>query len=153
MFAASAAPPNVAAAMAAFDVMKDGAGKERLVGFTLLLLSLLAQGAARKYRAALALRAVTEDDEALRPPRRLVYSLTIRELEQGPPSSAMVDHVFALLSLCTPRQSVELVRQGLASENKKLRGIALEYLESLLPDAVRVELVPRLDPAASPRPD
>jgi hypothetical protein len=37
--------------------------------------------------------------------------------------------------------------------SQALRGIALEYLESLLPDAVRVELVPRLDPAASPRPE
>jgi hypothetical protein len=106
-----------------------------------------------RYRAALALRDVTEDDEALRPPRRQIYTLALRELEKQFPSSAVVDHVFALLSLCTPRQSVELVRQGLASENKKLRGIALEYLESLLPDAVRVELVPRLDPAASPRPE
>jgi hypothetical protein len=82
-----------------------------------------------------------------------VYSLALRELEQGAPSTGVVDHVFALLSLCTPRQSVDLVRQGLASENHKLRGIALEYLESLLPDGVRMELVARLDPAAVPRPE
>jgi hypothetical protein len=106
-----------------------------------------------RYRAALSLRDVTENDKELRPPRRQVYALALREVEKEIPSSAVVDHVFALLSLCTPRQSVELVRQGLASENKKLRGIALEYLESLLPDAVRVELVPRLDPAALPRPE
>jgi hypothetical protein len=106
-----------------------------------------------RYRAALALRAVTEDEKELRPPRRKVYSLALRELEQGAPSTGVVDHVFALLSLCTPRESVDLVRQGLASENHKLRGIALEYLESLLPDGVRTELVARLDPAAVPRPE
>lgn len=105
-----------------------------------------------RHRAALALRDVTEDDHDLRPPRRHVFSLALREVQDGRPSPAVVDHVFALLSLCIPRDSVELVRQGLASDSNKLRGIALEYLESLLPDAIRVELVSGLDPS-TPRPD
>jgi hypothetical protein len=59
--------------------------------------------------------------------------------------------VFALLSLCTARGSLELVRQGLKTDDRKLRGTALEYLESLLPEAVRSPLVEALARRPEPR--
>jgi len=59
--------------------------------------------------------------------------------------------MFALLSLCTTRGSLELVRQGLKTDDRKLRGTALEYLESLLPEAVRGPLVQALAERPEPR--
>jgi hypothetical protein len=59
--------------------------------------------------------------------------------------------VFALLALGTTRGSLELVRQGLRTDDVKLRGTALEYLESLLPEAVRAPLVQALSERIEPR--
>ena len=104
-----------------------------------------------RYRAALALLEVTRDERGLLPDGKEVFSLAVTEVERGPLSAEGSDHVFALLSLCTPRGSVELVRQGLKTEDRKLRGTALEYLESLLPEAVRAPLVEALSQRPEPR--
>jgi hypothetical protein len=104
-----------------------------------------------RYRAALALLEVTRDERELVPESRDVFELALAEVERGPLSQAASDHVFALLSLCTTRGSIELVRQGLKTEDRKLRGTALEYLESLLPEAVRAPLVTALAERSEPR--
>lgn len=104
-----------------------------------------------RYRAALALAEVTHEDRALLPESKEVFALALAEVERGPLSQEASDHVFALLSLCLTRGSVELVRQGLRTQDRKLRGTALEYLESLLPDAVRPPLVSALAERAEPR--
>jgi hypothetical protein len=87
---------------------------------------------------------VTRDDRSLAPDAKEVFALALREVQRGPLSEAATDHMFALLSLCATRSSMELVRQGLKTEDRKLRGTALEYLESLLPEAVRAPLVQAL---------
>jgi hypothetical protein len=97
-----------------------------------------------RYRAALALLEVAPEECALLPESKEVFALALAEVERGPLSPAAVDHVFALLSLCTERGSIELVRQGLRSDDRKLRGTALAFLESLLPEAVRTTLVQAL---------
>ncbi len=97
-----------------------------------------------RYRAALALFEVTRDERALLPDAKDVFSLALTEVERGPLSQEASDHVFALLALATTRGSVELVRQGLKTDDRRLRGTALEYLESLLPEAVRAPLVQAL---------
>ena len=97
-----------------------------------------------RYRAALALLEVTREERGLLPEAKEVFTLALAELERGPLSQEASDHVFALLSLCTTRGSLELVRQGLKTDDRKLRGTALEYLESLLPEAVRGPLVQAL---------
>lgn len=97
-----------------------------------------------RYRAALALLEVTRDDRALVPEAKDVFTLALKEVERGPLSEGATDHMFALLALCTTRGSIELVRQGLKTDDRKLRGTALEYLESLLPEAVRTPLVQAL---------
>jgi AAA family ATP:ADP antiporter len=104
-----------------------------------------------RYRAALALLEVTREGRELLPEDKEIFALALAELERGPLSAEGSDHVFALLSLCTPRGSVELVRQGLKTGDSKLRGTALEYLESLLPDAVRAPLVEALAQRPEPR--
>jgi ATP:ADP antiporter, AAA family len=106
-----------------------------------------------RYRAALALAEVTHEDRALLPESKEVFALALAEVERGPLSQDASDHVFALLSLCLTRGSMELVRQGLRTDDRKLRGTALEYLESLLPEAVRSPLVEALAERAEPRSD
>jgi len=109
-----------------------------------------------RHRAALALLEVTRDDRALLPEPKEVFALALAELQAGALSQEGSDYVFALLSLCTTRGSLELVRQGLKTDDRKLRGTALEYLESLLPEGVRAPLVAALaqrpEPRASERP-
>jgi hypothetical protein len=104
-----------------------------------------------RYRAALALLEVTRDERAFVPDSKEVFALAIKEVERGSLTREASDHVFALLSLATTRGSLELVRQGLRTEDNKLRGTALEYLESLLPEAVRAPLVQALSEHIAPR--
>jgi hypothetical protein len=68
-----------------------------------------------------------------------------------------LNHVFALLSLVLPREPLRIAYRGLHAGDAILRGTALEYLESVLPQAVRSVLWPYLDTegtskAAAPRP-
>jgi hypothetical protein len=104
-----------------------------------------------RYRAALALLEVSRDERTLLPEPKDVFALALAEIERGPLSQEASDHVFALLSLCTTRGSLELVRQGLKTDDRKLRGTALEYLESLLPENVRAPLVQALAERPEPR--
>jgi len=104
-----------------------------------------------RHRAALALLEVTREERSLLPDSKEVFALALAELDKGPLTQENSDHVFALLALCTTRGSLELVRQGLKSDDPKLRGTALEYLESLLPEAVRAPLVAALAQRPEPR--
>jgi ATP:ADP antiporter, AAA family len=64
-----------------------------------------------------------------------------------------LEHVFTLLSLVFPGQPLSIAFRGLQTDDLMLRGTALEYLESLLPAAVRERLWPLLeDRPASDRP-
>jgi ATP:ADP antiporter, AAA family len=104
-----------------------------------------------RFRAALALLEVAREDRALLPEAKEVFTLALTELERGPLSQSGIDHVFALLALCTKGGSLELVRQGLKTDDRKLRGTALEYLESLLPEAVRAPMIQALAQRPEPR--
>jgi hypothetical protein len=102
-----------------------------------------------RHRAALALLEVTREERSLLPDSKEVFALALAELEKRPLSQDGSDHVFALLALCTTRGSLELVRQGLKTDDRKLRGTALEYLESLLPSHCRRRSSPRSPSARS----
>ena len=56
-----------------------------------------------------------------------------------------VSHVFTLLSLVLPLEPLQIARRGLQTDDDRLRGTALEYLESVLPDAIWEALRPLLD--------
>jgi hypothetical protein len=103
-----------------------------------------------RYRAALALLEVVRSQQALRPDSKLVHALVLSELSNGPLSAAAFDHVFALLALSS-RGSLELARQGLMSDDRKLHGTALEYLETILTDPLRSTLVTALASRPPPR--
>ena len=53
-------------------------------------------------------------------------------------------HVFTLLSLVLPSQPLQIAFRSLHSQNSRLRGTALEYLEGVLPAKVRDRLWPFL---------
>ena len=67
-------------------------------------------------------------------------------------------HVFTLLSLVLPREPLQIAFRSLHSDDKRLRGTALEYLESVLPAHIKQRLwpflvTPRSKPAVADRQD
>jgi ATP:ADP antiporter, AAA family len=66
-------------------------------------------------------------------------------------ASQVMTHICALLSLVLPAQSVRLAFRALHTEDAKLRGVALEYLDSVLPKGLREQLAAQIEgPVARP---
>lgn len=65
--------------------------------------------------------------------------------------NASLAHVFTLLALVLPREPLERAVRGIQSGDRMQRGLALEYLESVLPSEVRVRLWPFLEAEARSR--
>jgi len=59
--------------------------------------------------------------------------------------SRSLEHVFTLLALALDRDALRIAFLGLHTDDEKLRGTALEYLEGVLPAEVRVALWPRIE--------
>lgn len=55
-----------------------------------------------------------------------------------------MEHVFTLLSLALDRDALQLSLHAVFSQDRNLRGTALEYLENVLPEEVRYGLWPHL---------
>jgi hypothetical protein len=53
-----------------------------------------------------------------------------------------LEHVFTLLSLVLPREPLRIAFRGLHLDDTVLRGTALEYLNSVLPEPIREKLWP-----------
>lgn len=64
-------------------------------------------------------------------------------------ASRSLGHVFTLLSLVLPAEPLGIAFRGLHTDDVRLRGTALEYLEGMLPPAIRDLLWPFLE---DPRP-
>jgi len=62
-----------------------------------------------------------------------------------------LEHVFTLLSLVRPAAPLRLAFRALLTDDAYLRGTALEYLESVLPESIRVPLWPFLEQTDRPR--
>ncbi|MFQ5929168.1 MAG: Npt1/Npt2 family nucleotide transporter [Acidobacteriota bacterium] len=60
-------------------------------------------------------------------------------------SSRSLEHVFTILSLALPKEPLKIAFRGLHTDNRDLKGTALEYLESILPEAIRKSLWPFLE--------
>jgi AAA family ATP:ADP antiporter len=60
-------------------------------------------------------------------------------------------HVFTLLSLVLPREPLQIAFRSLYTEDEQLQGTALEYLESVLPPAIRQRLWPFIERRAVAR--
>ncbi|MCH7803225.1 MAG: hypothetical protein IH937_04010, partial [Acidobacteria bacterium] len=60
-------------------------------------------------------------------------------------SSRSLEHVFTILSLALPREPLKIAFRGLHTDNRDLKGTALEYLETILPERIRKSLWPFLE--------
>lgn len=130
-----------------------------------------------RYRCARALLHARETDPSLELPAERVYAAVLnevtvdRDLWEGrrlidaaddvAPSplvddtlrdraSRSLEHVFTLLALVLSRQHVTIAFRALHTSDPMLRGTALEYLETLLPDQVRTPLWPYLEDHRAP---
>jgi ATP:ADP antiporter, AAA family len=56
-----------------------------------------------------------------------------------------LEHVFTLLSTVLPREPLQIAYRGVQSDEPGLRGLAIEYLDSVLPPDVRTKLWAVLD--------
>ena len=133
-----------------------------------------------RYRAARALNYLAGEIPGLQIDRDRVFDVVMREMavERGiwetrqlidlpdddtSPMEAEVlrgrasrslEHLFTLLSLVLPPETVRLAFHSLHTDDRHLRGTALEYLETVLPEPVWQKLRPFLDEgeAQPPRP-
>jgi hypothetical protein len=99
---------------------------------------------AMKVDAASITKAILEDlavDKEVRNNRSVIDA---GENEQPGVSS---EHVFRLLSLILPREPLKIAYRGLHSGDEHLKGMAMEYLASVLPEALRKTISPLLEAA------
>jgi ATP:ADP antiporter, AAA family len=61
-----------------------------------------------------------------------------------------IEHIFRLLGLVLPRQHLQLAFRALHAEDKKMSGVALEYLDSILPRSLREELTAHFEGSPGP---
>jgi hypothetical protein len=65
-------------------------------------------------------------------------------------ASRSLEHLFILLSLILPRESLRLAFHGLYTGDAYLRGTAFEYLETILPESIWLKLWPLLEQGEAP---
>jgi len=58
------------------------------------------------------------------------------EQEAAGATSRSLEHIFALLSTIVAREALDAAVHGIRSENPGVRGLAIEYLDQVLPAAV-----------------
>jgi hypothetical protein len=119
-----------------------------------------------RFQCARSLSAIRERNPRVHIERDRVLDVVLREVTVGGPvwvSRRLLDgthnespleefvrdragqslaHVFRLLSLVLPSQPLQIAYRSLHSENSRLRGTALEYLEGVLPPHIRERLWP-----------
>ena len=125
-----------------------------------------------RFQAARSLVAILEKNPRVHVDSPFVFEVVRREVavgrpvweahrllhgpEEGDPSlfldsfvrdraSRSLAHVFTLLSLVLPPEPLRIAFRGLHTDDQNLRGTALEYLEGVLPPAIRERLWPFLD--------
>jgi AAA family ATP:ADP antiporter len=67
------------------------------------------------------------------------------------PDARKLEHAFNVLSLTFPREAMQLAYGAVVARDPFLRGVALEYLDAVLPPDLRAALTPRLDSVAPPQ--
>ena len=137
-----------------------------------LLLGLDDQRFEVRFQCGRSLAAIKEKNGGIRIDAERVYTVVLREVAVGRSiwaSHRLLDrvdesdrqtyvdqfvkgrtsqglaHVFTLLSLVLPADPVQAALRGLHTDDENLRGTALEYLDGVLPPAIRARLWPSLE--------
>jgi ATP:ADP antiporter, AAA family len=129
-----------------------------------------------RYRAGRVLSHMSQDAPGLAIDRERVFDVVLREvavertvwesrqLIDAPPEetspmeiellrdrvSRSLEHLFTLLSLVLPQGTLRLAFHALHTDDPHLRGTALEYLETVLPEPVWRKLWPLIQPGEMP---
>jgi ATP:ADP antiporter, AAA family len=97
-----------------------------------------------RYRCGQALLRMRTANTALAAPPAAVFSAAGRELDTGARSGRVVEHVFTVLALGLDREPLSTCVWALRHGDPGLRGTALEYLDNVLPAALKQKLWPHL---------
>jgi ATP:ADP antiporter, AAA family len=121
-----------------------------------------------RFQAARSLTAIVEKNPLIRIEPQRIYDVVLREVAVGRPvwesrrllggalgdspldesvrdrAGQSLGHVFTLLSLVLPREPLRIAFRSLHSDDRQLRGTALEYLDGVLPPSIRQRLWPFL---------
>ncbi|MCC7415608.1 MAG: hypothetical protein IT176_00595 [Acidobacteria bacterium] len=106
-----------------------------------LMLALDDRSFAVRVQAGRSLVAILEKNPGVAIDAARLETIVLREIGGG---ERWLAHVFTLLSLVLPREPLQIAFRGLQSRDRRLRGTALEYLDGVLPPAVRRRLRPAL---------
>src|SRR5262249_52866609 len=117
-----------------------------------------------RFQCARALDAILQRNPQFRPEQQTVFAIIERELsvsrsvwegrhllDQRPSGDQSLfldgvlkeraqlswEHLFSLLALILPREPLKVAFQALHTDDRLLRGLAQEYLESVLPPSLR----------------
>lgn len=133
-----------------------------------------------RFQSARSLSSIVEKNPLIQLHRERIESAVLREVAVGRPvwesrrlldgsdiasdTASEVDafvrdrageslaHVFTLLSLILPREPLQIAFRSLHTDDAHLQGTALEYLDGVLPPAIRQKLWPFLERAPYSRP-
>ncbi len=104
-----------------------------------------------RYTCGRVLVVMRENNAELRFDPEAALARARRELEtssEGPARDARkLEHAFNVLSLAFPREAMQLAYGAVVAHDPFLRGVALEYLDAVLPAELRAALIRRLDSA------
>jgi hypothetical protein len=97
-----------------------------------------------RYRSAQALGRIRTRRPELGVPREKVLEVAAREAERAGESTRHLEHVFSVLALVLDSEPLEIALRAIRGGDSGLRGTALEYLDNVVPSAVRERLWPHL---------
>lgn len=115
-----------------------------------LVLGLGANAFDVRYACGRVLVGLREQNAELRFDAAAMFEHAKRQLEEPSQDARTLEHAFDVLSLTAPREAIQLAYGALQSSDMFLRGVALEYLDVVLPGHVRAAMMPRL--STPPRP-
>lgn len=100
-----------------------------------------------------ALSALLKANQELTISEPAVLAAVLAELQDPASKDAghvRLEHAFTMLGLVRDRETLQLCRSALKSQDPTLRGTSMEYLENVLPEPLLRALWPRLGPPATP---
>jgi MFS family permease len=97
-----------------------------------------------RYEAAVALASLRSRDASLSIAPEAVFPRVMKELVQDEGGERALDHAFTLLGLVLEREPLRIALRALQTEDLRLRGTALEYIQNVVPEEVRLHLWPRI---------